>query len=45
MQTDVPSCLVFYARGQQMVRVDGAGAKTPIQKARLLFCKPPNWTA
>jgi hypothetical protein len=45
MQTDVPSCLVFCARGQQMVRVDGAGAKTPIQKSRLLFCKPPNWTA
>ena len=38
-------CLVFRARGQQMVRADDAGTKTPIQKSRLLFCKPPKWTA
>ena len=36
-----------------MVRADGAGTKTPIQKSRLLLCKlhktpnckPPKWTA
>ena len=38
-QRDVPSCLVFRARGQQMVRADGAGTKTPVQKSRLLLCK------
>ena len=32
-------------RGQQMVRADDAGTKTPIQKSLLLFCKPPKWTA
>ena len=37
MGPGMPSCLVFRARGQQMVRADGAGTKKPIQKSLLLL--------